>query len=87
MITCMRLVEKVSMTIRPKAGFFTTTMLIRTLGTLMVRSSLAGTRLLGTMAGQPFKEIVDQYFALYAPPGSRSGRLPYDIHRSSRDMP
>ena len=51
MITSMVPVDKVFTTIRWKAGFFTTTMSTRTLDTPMDRSSLVGTRFLGTMAG------------------------------------
>lgn len=53
----MALADKVSTTIRSKAGFFTTIMLTRTSDTAMDRSSLAGTRSLGTMVGQLCKPI------------------------------
>jgi hypothetical protein len=63
------LVAKVSTTIRSKAGCFTTITSTRTSGTLMVRSSSAGTRSLGTMDGRrcrsvakPASYIVSRYF-------------------------
>jgi arabinan endo-1,5-alpha-L-arabinosidase len=46
------LVDRVFTMIRSKAGCFTTTMSIRILATLMDRSSSAGTRFLGIMAGR-----------------------------------
>jgi arabinan endo-1,5-alpha-L-arabinosidase len=52
------LVDKVFTTIRSKAGSFTTTMSTPTLAMLMDRSSLDGTRSLGTMAGRLCKSPV-----------------------------
>lgn len=54
-------VDKVFTTIQSKAGCFTTTTSTRILGTVMGRSSLAGTRSLGTMAGRQCKSIMGRW--------------------------
>jgi arabinan endo-1,5-alpha-L-arabinosidase len=55
-------VDRVFTMIRLRAGYFTTTTLTRTLVTLMGRSSLAGTRSLGPVAGRRCKSMVARWF-------------------------